>query len=568
MRDFFKQLFFFLGGRKRILFGALIAVGVFAALVETVGLGAIMPFIALATNPALAQNDSRYKAIGDFFGFQSAAEMTIAFGLVLIAFYLFRAALLLFQAYLSARFSVGVGEDLKRRLFIKTLELSYLDFARLNSGKLVKSVMYNSLQMAHLLRAFSQLLSELFIFFMLYAMVWFVHWKITLVLSAILIVKIVVVLKTISRRLRKIGNKNSDINSTMHETLQSTFGNFKMIKLAGNAAEIAEIFSKRVAQLFKNTITSNVLGVLPRISIETMGFIILLSLVIYVIAKYQDASAIVPIVSMFVLVLYRLLPSSQRILGLFNEIQQYLHAAPLVYDELIAQTPNEGDKPIAFEKRIALKNIRFGYDPAKPIINDLTLTIKKWQKIGFCGKSGGGKSSLIDLICGVYEPQSGEILIDDEKITRENIRDWRKKIGYIPQDIYLFDGSVAQNVAFGKPYDQNGVERALRGANIYDFLLRHEGIDTRVGDGGILLSGGQRQRIAIARALYGDPEVLVLDEATSALDVETEAAIMDEIYGAAKTMLIIAHRLSALSRCDLVYMVKGGTLTQIETPKG
>ncbi|MDR1451534.1 MAG: ABC transporter ATP-binding protein/permease [Helicobacteraceae bacterium] len=542
----------------------LVVFNIVVALTETIGLGAIMPFVAAATNPTLVKTDARYRAVCDALGFQSATEFIVAFGLALIVFYLFRGAILSAQAYLSARFSVGAGEDLKRRLFIKTLELSYVDFARRNVGKLVKGVMSNSLTATSLLRSTLVLFAELFVFFALYATVWIVHWKITFVLSAILIVKIVVVLKTISKRVHKMGVKSSNISAVMYETLQSAFGNFKIIKITGNASEIAQRFSKRVAQLAQNSIATQTLSAAPRISIETMGFVILVSLVIYVIVKYQDASAIVPIVSMFALVLYRLLPSAQRIVYAFNEIQSYRHVLPLIFDDLNANAPVEGDGSVTFANEIALRNVSFAFEPSKPIFQNLTLTIAKGQRIGLCGKSGGGKSTLVDLICGVYEPQSGAILIDGGALTRDNIRNWRKKIGYIPQEVYLFDGSVAENVAFGKRYDEEEIARALRQANIYDFLLTHDGLNTRVGDGGVLLSGGQKQRVAIARALYANPDILILDEATSALDNETEAKIMDEIYEAAqgKTLIAIAHRIGTLSRCDRIYTLKDGNLIE------
>ena len=168
----------------------------------------------------------------------------------------------------------------------------------------------------------------------------------------------------------------------------------------------------------------------------------------------------------------------------------------------------------------------------------------------------------MDIIAGIYKPQSGEIEIDGVALCSDNIRAWRQMIGYIPQEIYLFDGTVAENVAFGHSYDEAEIVAALKRANIYDFLLTHEGLQTRVGEGGILLSGGQKQRIGIARALYGDPQILILDEATSALDSETEAKIMEEIYNAAsgRTLLAIAHRLSTLSGCSQVYQIKSGRL--------
>jgi ATP-binding cassette subfamily B protein/ATP-binding cassette subfamily C protein len=229
------------------------------------------------------------------------------------------------------------------------------------------------------------------------------------------------------------------------------------------------------------------------------------------------------------------------------------HALDTVDNNIRLPLETEGSRPIAFEKSIRLDNISFRYMSGGDILENVSLEIQKGEKIAVTGESGGGKSTLVDIIIGINKPVSGTIYIDDQAITGENIRSWRSKIGYIPQDIYLFDGTVAENVAFGSEYDEQKIELALQKANIWQFLSQKEGINTRVGEGGIQLSGGQQQRIAIARALYDDPDVLVLDEATSALDTETEVKIMDEIYDNVsrnKTLFVIAHRLSTVERCE------------------
>ena len=177
------------------------------------------------------------------------------------------------------------------------------------------------------------------------------------------------------------------------------------------------------------------------------------------------------------------------------------------------------------------------------------------------GESGSGKSTMIDILMGVLQPVDGNVLVDGNTLTAKNLGSWRKKIGYIPQHVYLMDGDVSDNVSFGRVVDKNKVIRALKIAHIYDFLIDyHEGVDTFVGDNGIKLSGGQRQRIAIARAFYDDPDVIILDEATSALDSDTETIVMDLIYKASKgkTMVVIAHRLSTISNCNKVYEIKDG----------
>jgi ABC-type multidrug transport system fused ATPase/permease subunit len=184
-----------------------------------------------------------------------------------------------------------------------------------------------------------------------------------------------------------------------------------------------------------------------------------------------------------------------------------------------------GDEKIKFQKDIILENISFEYDENNLVLNNINLKIVKGEKIAFVGESGSGKSTLIDIILGLYKPKNGYLIIDNKKINDNNIKSWRNQIGYIPQSVYLFDGTVAQNVAFGNTIDSEKVIEVLKYANIYEFLNTKDGIDTKVGEGGVMLSGGQKQRIAIARALYTNPEVLVLDEATSALDNETEEKI-------------------------------------------
>ena len=255
---------------------------------------------------------------------------------------------------------------------------------------------------------------------------------------------------------------------------------------------------------------------------------------------------------MYALALYRFLPAITRIVSNLNTMSYFSSSVKNVYENLIYHTEYEDNEPCEFKDSITLKNIDFAYMEEKPILKNFSLTIQKGEKVAFIGESGAGKSTLVDIIIGIYKPQKGQLLVDNVPINNHNLRSWRKKIGYIPQSIYLFDGSVAENVAFGSAMDKEKVKLACKKAQILDFLEQHNGIYTRVGEGGILLSGGQKQRIGIARAIYDDPEILVLDEATSALDNQTESNIMEQIYDVAsnKTMLIIAHRLSTIEKCE------------------
>jgi ABC-type multidrug transport system fused ATPase/permease subunit len=296
--------------------------------------------------------------------------------------------------------------------------------------------------------------------------------------------------------------------------------------------------------------------------LENLGFSLLIAAVCYILWRYDSAAMIIPVISMYALALYRMLPAINRILGYFNSMAFLQKSLHIIYDELQLEIDNEGSQPAIFNRSIRCENMWFRYLKGNEVIKDISLEIKRGEKIAFTGESGSGKTTLVDIIIGIYRPIKGQLYVDDVLIDNNNIRSWRSKIGYIPQDIYLFDGTVAENVTFGSEYNDAKIIEVLEKAKIWNFLETKEGMQTRVGEGGLQLSGGQKQRIGIARALYNDPEILILDEATSSLDDETEAQIMNEIYDVSgnKTLIIIAHRLSTVERCDRKIQIEDGVI--------
>jgi ATP-binding cassette subfamily B protein/ATP-binding cassette subfamily C protein len=292
--------------------------------------------------------------------------------------------------------------------------------------------------------------------------------------------------------------------------------------------------------------------------------------VVFILWYYHSPDEVIPIISMYALGLYRMLPSINRLLGGVNQVAYLQRSLDIVYENVTQPTDHDGHEPVSFEKSIRVEKLSFRYMNGGDVLNDVSLEIRKGERLAITGESGGGKSTLVDLIIGINRPSSGVLYIDDTAIGHENIRSWRAKIGYIPQSIYLFDGTVAENVAFGSEEDEGRLIMVLRMANIWDFLRGKDGVHTRVGEGGIQLSGGQKQRVGIARALYCDPDVLVLDEATSALDHETEGRIMDEIYRVSegKTLIVIAHRLSTVERCERRIRIENGEIVNGEIVNG
>ena len=540
----------------------LIFMSIFLSIIETVGISAIMPFITLASDPSKIVSNKYSKMVYDFFEFSTTTNFMIFFGLFLIGFYIFRAIYSMLYNYILNKFAFGRFHAFAFRLFKNYTNLPYKRFVKRNSAELIKTIVNEASNLSFYMQSLLLIFSEFFTVVLLYALLLLMDWRMTLVLTILLGAKVLFLLFFLKKRIEKEGLKRSIMQSKFYKILNETFGNFKIIKLIQNEEKLYSEFSNISYGYARANIVSNTLNQLPRLSLETIGFSVLIGIVVYVLFQYNDANFVLPIISMYALALYRILPALNRILSNYNTLLFLSNSLDIVYSDLSYTPQTEGKDFIDFKNKIELTNVSFEYNKNKKVLENINIIINKGDKVAFVGESGSGKSTLVDLIIGLYKPLSGEIVIDDKKLTSDNVKSYRSKVGYIPQSIYLFDGTVGENVAFGYEYDKEKIMEVLKKANIYDFLSSKEGIDTLVGDGGIQLSGGQKQRIGIARALYSDPEILVLDEATSALDNETEAKIMDEIYETSqdKTLLIIAHRLSTIERCDRKIMLSNGKI--------
>lgn len=543
--------------RDKIILLCLLPATFLLSLIETFAISIIMPFISLASNPQLIFENKYANYAYKILRFENTIDFMVAFSVALVIFYVFRALYNLAYSYALNRFAFRKYHFFAYRLFCKAVELSYIDFTNRNIDIIRRNIINESLKVSQFIQQILYITSELITIALMYALLLFISWKMTIVLTLFLLANVLLIIKTISKNIQKQGEINVETNKSVLEIITKALGNFKIIKLKGIQNYILQDFDNASKKRVDAEIKYQVLHPLPRFILESLGFCVLIAAVAYILLKYNNAAAVIPIISMYALALYRILPALNRILQSYNFMKWCKKGVEIVYEDLIYHTEYEDNKPIEFNHTIELKNINFEYKENKSVISNFNLTINKGDKVAFVGQSGAGKSTLIDLIIGIYKPKSGEILIDGVALNNENLRAWRKKIGYIPQNIFLFDGSVAENIALSENANEARVIECCKKANIWDFLCANEGIHTRVGDGGIKLSGGQKQRIAIARALYDNPQILVLDEATSALDNETEGKIMDEIYSVAegKTLLIIAHRLSTIERCEKVVEV-------------
>jgi len=551
---------------KQLLLG-LFFFSMLISIIETVGISVIMPFIALATDFTLIHSNEYYQYIYQLFSFEKEVSFVITFGIILIFFYIFRSAINLLYFYMLNRFTQGRYHLLAYRLFENYMGMPYRDYITKNSSTLTKSIVTEASNLTNLISAFLFMLSEVFVVIFIYALMLYVNYKITLLLTVILVLNAILMLKTVSVKIKQAGKIRAELQEKFYEIVNRSFGNFKLIKLQSNTQDILNEFGKASFGFAKANISNATLSQVPRLFLEAVGFGLIVFIITYLVWKYENnISTVLALISMFVLALYRLMPSINRIMSSYNQMLFLYKSLDIVHNDLMYDSESLGDKLVSFNNEIKIKNLSFEYDEHKPILIDINLSIKKGSKIAFVGESGSGKSTLVDIIIGLYKPKKGIIFSDNIVLEDSNIKAWRSKVGYIPQSVYLFDGTVGENVAFGLDYDEKRVDEVLKKAKIYNFLESKEGQNTLVGEGGVMLSGGQKQRIAIARALYLEPEILVLDEATSALDDETESQIMDEIYKVSedKTLIIIAHRLSTIDRCEKVYQLKNGEITNVQ----
>ncbi|HED6006260.1 TPA: ABC-type lipopolysaccharide transporter PglK [Campylobacter coli] len=560
-----KKLFFILSKEDKNFLFFLLVFSIFVSFIETFAISLVMPFITLASDFSYFDRNKYLISLKEYLNIP-VFEIIVYFGVGLIVFYVFRALLNAYYFHLLARFSKGRYHAIAYKVFSKFLNINYEKFTQKNQSEILKSITGEVYNLSTMISSFLLLMSEIFVVLLLYALMLLINYKITLFLSIFMVLNAFILVKILSPIIKKAGARREEAMKNFFEILNTNLNNFKFIKLKTKEDGVLSLFKAQSEAFSKANITNESVAAVPRIYLEGIGFCVLVFIVVFLVLKNEsDISGILSTISIFVLALYRLMPSANRIITSYHDLLYYHSSLDIIYQNLRQEEENLGEEKLSFNQELKIYNLSFGYEGKKYLFKNLNLNIKKGEKIAFIGESGCGKSTLVDLIIGLLKPKEGQILIDEQELNANNIKNYRQKIGYIPQNIYLFNDSIAKNITFGDAVDEEKLNRVIKQANLEHFIKNlSQGVQTKVGDGGSNLSGGQKQRIAIARALYLEPEILVLDEATSALDTQSEAKIMDEIYKISKdkTMIIIAHRLSTITQCDKVYRLEHGKLKE------
>ena len=566
-----------------IIIGIMMVVGAF---LETLGVGLILPLVSAITTPDIIETNKYAKMVCEILDLHAARTFIIVVIAALIFVYLFKNLYLFFEYYVQYRFICNNRFAVQRRLMDVYLNRPYEYFLNAESGEIVRVITDDTRSTFMLLSTVLSFFTEGVVSFALIITIIAADPFMAFLLATVLGGMMFLIGKLIKPVLRRAGVKYQQNSAKTNKWLLQAISGIKEVKVAEKEEYFLEQFSKYGKRAIDSEKKNSVLGTVPRLAIEAFGISAMLAVIAILMWKGREVDTMLPQLSAFAMAAVRLMPSVNRMSTALNSMSyqepaldkmlEHLSVAQrweqesetatndMVSAEAVLDDRSAGD--MALEDRVELSDITYSYPNAEhPVLEHANMVIPVGKSVGIVGASGSGKTTAIDVLLGLLPPQAGQVLVDGVDI-REDYDGWLAHLGYIPQMIFMLDDTIRANVAFGIPakeVDDEQVWKALEEAQLKEFVQSlPDGLDTTIGERGVRLSGGQRQRIGIARALYTDPQLLIFDEATSALDNETEAAIMESINAlhGRKTLVIIAHRLTTIEECDIVYRVENGRI--------
>lgn len=572
-----RKLFSILTSReKRNLYLLFLIVLIMAGL-QVVSVASIMPFLSVASDPETINQNQYLNWAFNQFGFESNDNFLIFLGVASLFALIVSNTFIVFSTWALQKYIWRRNHSLSRRLLRSYLSRPYEYFLTRNSAELGKNVLEEVKEVTNrMLRPALMGVSKGIVGVFIIGFLVFVDPTVAVTMALVLGVSYGGIYFLVRTRIGESGRKRVEANTQRFQCVREALGGIKEVKLLGKESEFLNRYdgpSKRYADFQAEY---KVITKVPRYALEAVAFGGIVLIAIYLIAARNSVQQVVPILGLYAFAGYRLMPALQTAFKGLTSSRFNLAALEELHKEMSARSQSDSSrlsidsstetKALPLKNQLLIDSITFYYPEAEePAIEDLTLRVPARTMMGFVGKTGSGKSTMMDLVLGLLRPQKGEITVDGSLLKGETLRRWQRNIGYVPQDIHLFDDNILRNIAFGvseEDIDMGRVEEVTRRASIYSFITDElsEGWQSEVGEGGVRLSGGQRQRIGIARALYHDPSLLVLDEATSALDQSTEAEVLESIYGLKNdhTILLVSHRLSTVERADNICMLAGG----------
>lgn len=570
-----RQLFALLSDQQTKKFYKLQVLVVIMAFTEILGIASIAPFMALVGDISILENGGIFTKLYQISGLTNPTDFLFYAGILVLLALALSTIVSMYTTWKLALYGTSVGTEIADRLYKHYMQQDWQFHASGSSAQLTKQVSSEAMRITSgIVQPVMHLNAKLVLAVFISVGLLIYNPIVAIVGLVIFILAYVLLYKVVRKTLVDNSYRLSQVATSRFRLMSEGFGGIKDVLLLDRSYDFVQRFQNSGIVYARALGTNTSLTQVPRYFMELIAFGTMIGLVLLLIKLHQgNLGAVLPILAVYALAAFKLLPALQQIYACIAQIKGASAAFEAIKDDLRQSnsekfnSPKKVFEPIKLEKSIELKEIKFNYpNKSKPALDGVTMTIPVNGVIGLVGSSGSGKSTLIDILLGLLVPQQGQLCIDDTCITEDNKRAWQNTLGFVPQSIFLSEGTIAENIAFGIPVediDISQVNKAIELAHLTELIEQlPEGIDTKVGERGVQLSGGQRQRIGIARALYYEADVLVFDEATSALDGITEKIIMDAIheFSGKKTIIMIAHRLKTVQKCDIIYLMAQGKI--------
>tara|TARA_B100000029_G_scaffold178804_2_gene176168 strand:+ start:5173 stop:6966 length:1794 start_codon:yes stop_codon:yes gene_type:complete len=564
-----------LGRRERTIFTFVLAVMLLIGFTQLIGIGALLPFITLLADPEQLQQNSLLSWSYEAFDFESSRVFLVFVGGIALSALVLSNVVLAIGLFIVEKYARGMQHKLSVRLFEGYLSRPYAFFLKGNSNDLSRNVLIETgILVEGVVLPTIQILTGTVTSVFIFGFILWLNPVMTLIVIGVMGISFTVVYLIIQKVMTSYGEKRFVANSIRFRSANESFTGLKDLKVLGRQEEYQRRFRNSSRKYTNALVIESLSAQLPRFLVETIAFGGILIIVLYLLLAGSEFKDIVIFASIFSFAGFRTLPALQQIYRAsaklkFTKIVADTLIGDLQEDRARLDTPAEHSGDINFEHFVKLENINFSYSERNSeALQNVSMQINKGSFVAIVGRTGSGKTTLVDLLLGLLEPDSGELSVDEIQINQSNAPMWRRQVGYVPQQIFLADDTLSANIALGIPeqlVDQEKVERAAQIAQVNEFIDQlPQGFATFLGERGVRLSGGQRQRVGLARAIYSSPSVLILDEATSSLDSITERAVMSAVHHlkGEMTTIVVAHRLSTVMNSDEIFIFDSGALVE------
>lgn len=553
---------------------SLISLTFLGLLFEIFGLALVLPVISLLIDDSYSSSNFLLNEMNNFFvnvGLINSPKFLL---ILIISIYCLKSIIQVLITYQQKRIVTTLTKNLSNKLYHSYINQNYLYFTNNNKSKMIQLLQVEMVHFFNFFESLMGLIAELIILVGIYIVVLLLEPRGILILTFAYLISGIVYYKLLNQRIKKWGQIRLTIDQTLSKLILETFNVIKEIILNNKYLSFINYFNSENHTKSKYAAFQLTANQLPRIYFELVALISIISFIFLLIYLNTDSNTIIFILAILGAASFKLLPSINKIITYYQGVSYYSSSFYKIYDEIkdlnYIKSKEEKEKVLRFKNEIHLKDLSYSYSKNNLILNNVDFKIKKGSFIGISGKSGTGKTTFINLLTGLIEPNSGNVLFDGLRV-KENLTNYQSMIGYVSQNVFLMDESIKKNVAFeldAKLIDEEKVKQSLQSVDLWEWVeSQEERLDTSVGEGGIKISGGQKHRIGIASALYKDPDILIFDEPTTALDKATETEVMNAILNLSftdeKTIIIVSHDLNILKRCKEIFEIKNNNIYKI-----